>query len=80
MISVTLPLTFRTDREERDLPVGAPVKRVVGGMLVQISEADAREYLSDAEYYAHRDGPECGIGIKSSARASVKRLRAALST
>lgn len=79
MIRVALPRAFRTDRMERDLPIGTvltPSKR--GTVLVEISEDDAREYLNDAEYYANPDGPECGIGLKSSARATVTVLRAAL--
>lgn len=79
MISVPLPPAFRIDREERALPVGEVVSVLPGGLLlVQMPEADAREYLNDAEHYAHRDGPDCGIGLKTSARASAKRLRAAL--
>lgn len=79
MITALLPPAFRTDRIERDLPVGEVVKAMPGGMLLsQMPEADAREYLNDAEHYAHRDGPDCDIGLKASARATVKRLRAAL--
>jgi hypothetical protein len=83
MISVALPRAFRDDRADRELPVGEVVNTLPGGLLlVQMPESDAREYLSDAEYYGDKYGPDVGvsIGLKSSARASAKRLRAALST
>ena len=69
-----LPAAFRADRDERDLPTGWRAS----SNITDINLEDAIEYLSDAEYYASRYGPDAGIGLKSSARASVKALRAAL--
>jgi hypothetical protein len=69
-----LPAAFRVDRDERDLPTGW----LALPNITDIDLEDALEYLSDAEYYASRCGPDVGIGLKSSARASVKALRAAL--
>jgi len=68
-----LPPAFAEDRDGRDLPTG-----VFAAHTTIMSLDDALEYLSDAEYYASRYGPDVGIGLKSSARASVKALRAAL--
>ncbi|MEI7892003.1 MAG: hypothetical protein WCI05_02865, partial [Myxococcales bacterium] len=68
-----LPPAFAEDRDGRDLPTG-----VFAAHTTSMSLDDALEYLSDAEYYASRYGPDVGIGLKSSARASVKALRAAL--
>ena len=68
-----LPPAFAEDRDGRDLPTG-----VFAAHTTSMSLDDALEYLSDADYYASRYGPDVGIGLKSSARASVKALRAAL--
>ena len=68
-----LPPAFAGDRDERDLPTG-----IFRAHTTTMSLDDALEYLSDAEYYASRYGPDVGIGLKSSARSSVKALRAAL--
>lgn len=70
-----LPPAFAEDRDGRDLPTG-----IFAAHTTSMSLDDALEYLSDAEYYASRYGPDVGIGLKSSARASVKALRAALLT
>ena len=79
MVRVILPPIFRQDRAERDLPVGEKVESKRGGLvLVEISEADAREYLNDAEHYADANGPDVSLALKVSARATVTRLRQAL--
>jgi hypothetical protein len=58
--------------EERSVIVSASDKRVIASM----TDAGIRELWSDADYYASEMGAEGYIGLASSARATLRAIRA----
>ena len=80
-IIVDLPPVFYDDHVARELPAGRELKRTKRLVTVQLSLADFDELMNDAEHYAHADGPsgyDGETGLRASARATIKRLTAAL--
>ena len=77
--TVRVPLVFWSDHEDRDLPTPPPTHRHGAHIVIPLYGAETDELLADAEHYAHRDGPG-SIGLKSSARATVKAIKEARGT
>lgn len=77
--TVRVPLIFWSDHEDRDLPTPQPTHRYGAHVVIPLYGAETDELLSDAEHYAHRDGPG-SVGLKSSARATVKAIKDARGT
>lgn len=77
-VTVRIPTAFYIDHLERDLPTPTIVGRKSGGYLIRLDDAATTELLSDAEYYADPWGPQVDIGLRSSARATAKAIRAAM--
>lgn len=86
-MKIKLPPVFYWDHVARDLPGGQLLRETKSFVEVELSEEDARELLDDAEYYADpatvremlAESPGgAALGLQSSARATVKRLRVAL--
>lgn len=71
--TVLVPLVFWSDHEDRDLPTPQPTHRDGSKVRIPLFGSETDELLADAEHYAHRDGPG-DIGLKSSARATVKAI------
>jgi hypothetical protein len=71
--TVSVPLVFWSDHEDRDLPTPTPTRRDGAKVVIPLYGAETDELLADAEHYAHKDGPG-SIGLKSSARATVKAI------
>lgn len=76
---VCLPPSFFDDHCERDLPTPKVVAPRGVSYWVSIKDPALTELLSDAEHYAHRDGPD-GISsdLKKSAVTTRNRIRVAL--
>lgn len=73
---ITIPQRFYDDHVERDLPAGDEVCRNRSGVTVSVDDGELAELLDDAKYYAGKYGPEnISMGLKSSARATVQRIR-----
>jgi hypothetical protein len=72
---LALPTVFYWDHSDRDLPSGKYLGSLVGLGLIECDQDTLEELLSDARYYASPHGPDQAcIGLKSSARATVKRI------
>lgn len=79
-ITVTLPLRFYFDHVARDLPSGRLISRTDRTVRVELDRDAYLDLLSDAQHYSgdamaefSADG---GLGLISSARATVRRLLA----
>lgn len=80
-----LPPRFWDDHCDRDCESAAKIpeddqsveiRRVSNGVIVSITEDGIRELWSDADYYASEMGGEGYMGLASSARATLKAIRA----
>lgn len=74
-----LPPAFYDDHVSRYLPAGTEVRRTKRYVEVEASDEDAAEIYSDASYYADPSGgPDWaeGVGIRASALATVKAMKA----
>lgn len=80
-----LPPRFWDDHLDRECEEAAEIaeddrtqeiRRVSGGVIVSMTEAGIRELWSDADYYASEMGAEGQMGLASSARATLKAIRA----
>lgn len=75
--SYKLPPTFYWDHVTRELPAGTLIRETARQVIVELTEAEYDEILSDAEFYLDsRYGPQIDPGLRASARATAKRLRA----
>src|SRR5690606_29948562 len=77
---VRVPKAFYDDHVARDLPAGKQLRTLAREYEVELTKAEYDELLGDARHYADPDAgfDERGmLGLKSSARATVKRLEAA---
>jgi hypothetical protein len=75
---IDLPVTFYSDRAERDLPVPKIVKRKGRTLKVAANDPALTDMLSDAEYYSdivRNSGDTAYLGLQSSARATVKAIK-----
>lgn len=77
-MQVRIPTAFYHDHAERDLPTPTIIGHKSGGYLIRLDDEATSELLSDADYYADPWGPEVTIGLRSSARATAKAIRAAM--
>jgi hypothetical protein len=80
-----LPPRFWDDHQLRECEIGAgipeaehsvEIRRVSNGVIVSMTEDGIRELWSDADYYASEMGAEGHMGLASSARATLKAIRA----
>ena len=75
MITIRLPKQFFDDHWERELPTPAIIKQTRQHYYVAADDPALPELLDDADYYAGAYGPDAPW-LKSSARATVKAIRA----
>lgn len=74
-MKVKIPKAFYNDRLERELPCPVIIQETGSHYTISL-DSTCTDFLDDADYYAHRDGPdEVSIGLKSSARATAKAIR-----
>lgn len=79
MKTVKVRARFYIDHQERDLPSPAIIKNLGSKYVVSLDDPDLPELLSDAEFYASKNGPDLlPPGLKASARATAKAIREAL--
>lgn len=78
-ITVTIPARFYWDHVERDCSRGTVVKSTKSKVTVTFTDEEFDDLLSDAEYYsdASQFSEPWLRGLSSSARATLKVLRAA---
>ena len=72
-----VPATFYLDHVSRDLPGGTVIKSTKTYVLVELTEEERRELLSDASYYS-TDWKYMGrefMGLGKSAAATVRALQ-----
>jgi hypothetical protein len=78
-VRLRLPPAFYDDHVSRDLPSGVEIRRTSRYVEIEAEDDDLAEIYSDASYYADPVGgpnwPE-GVGIRASARATVKAMKA----
>ena len=80
---IDVPATFASDHVDRELPSGELIKSTDKLWTVGCNENELIEWYSDADYYSDPAivasmRSSCGpgiIGLQSSARATLKRLR-----
>jgi hypothetical protein len=75
-ITLWLPSTFWHDHQERGLPSGEKIGHVQNRVLISCTHEELIEIKSDAEFYAHTNGPdwEDGDAIRASAKRTVKAI------
>jgi len=73
-----IPTVFFTDHSERDLPTPTVHGTKAGGYLIRLDDPATAELLDDAEHYADPYGPDGGLGLRSSARATANAIRKAM--
>lgn len=81
--NIDIPAKFASDHYERDLSSGTLIKRGRQIWTFECTEAELREWLEDAEHYSDCASAGWGmgreaVGLQASARATVKRVQAAL--
>lgn len=70
-----VPTTFYIDHRERGLPTPPVVRGSSGGrLMLDIHDPAMPDLISDAEHYAHPDGPDTP-GLRRAARALLLALR-----
>jgi len=77
-INVRLPMRWADDALDRELAIGAEVRRTSRHVWLEMSHLEYLEALSDAEYYADPYGPATDpeyVGLRASARSAAKTLR-----
>ena len=80
---IDVPATFASDHVDRELPTGKLINRTAKLWTFVCNEDEIIEWYSDADYYSDPAivasmRSSCGpgiIGLQSSARATLKRLR-----
>jgi hypothetical protein len=77
-IEIWLPPHFYEDHVDRSLPAGQELEQGKKGVLVFCNEAELREILSDAKHYSEES--DYDLGLRSSARATVGRIKKYLET
>jgi hypothetical protein len=78
MTRIKLPIRFFADLEERILEMPEVLARSKQYVVVSSLDPLLEALLGDAIYYAHRDAPEdCPVGVKLSAKATVRALQRA---
>lgn len=77
MQTYKLPPAFYFDHVRRDLPGGTIVKQANSYVVVELTDDECSELLSDAKFYAEAGVQEFGFecaGLVRSAKATVKAL------
>ncbi len=79
---IRIPSRFYEDHVERDLPVPSVIKETQRYIWIDADSPHLSEFLDDAKHYAGdaislSDFPDL-IGVKASAKATVKAIEAAL--
>lgn len=75
-MKIRIPKAFYDDRMQRELPCPAIFKTTRSHYVIPLDALASKDFLDDADYYAHRDGPdEVAVGLKSSARATARAIR-----
>lgn len=74
---IRIPHRFFNDHRDRDLPTPEVVRWTNRHLYIRLDDPATPELLNDAEYYADPWGPDGGIGLRSSAKATAKAIRAA---
>lgn len=70
-----IPRAFYDDREQRELPCPSIFKATARHYVIPTDAWCSKDFLDDAEHYAHRDGPtEISPGLRAAARATVRAL------
>lgn len=75
---IALPRTFWNDRKERDLPMPKAIGWSKTQVTVDVADPVLADYLEDAKYYSDivsMSGDKAYMGLQSSARATVKKIR-----
>lgn len=75
---IRIPKAFLLDHWERALPTPEIIRETGRHYFVSADDPAVPELLADADYYAHPYGPDAEwlFGLKASARATAKALRA----
>lgn len=74
-----IPRAFYDDRVQRDLPCPAVLRTMRSHYVIPLDTPFSKDFLDDAEHYADQDGPtEISVGLKSSARATVRAIKRAM--
>lgn len=72
---IAIPQAFYDDHRERNLPSPAIVRTTARHYWIDTTDPQIAELLDDAAYYADPWGPDAGIGLRSSARATAAAIR-----
>ena len=75
--TIRIPKRFYDDHVERDLPAPIVIKSTTKHYWIDSVGKAVVELLDDAEFYADADGPDVDTGLRSSARATARAIRAA---
>ena len=74
---IRIPKGFYQDHADRDLPTPEVVRCTSRHLYVRSDDPALPELLNDAEYYSDPHGPWAGIGLRSSALATVRAIASA---
>jgi len=77
---IRIPGKFFRDHADRDLPTPKVVRYTNRHIYIRSDDPALPELLYDAEYYSDAYGPWAGIGLRSSAIATVKAIVSATQT
>lgn len=72
---IRIPDRFYRDHMDRDLPTPEVVRFTSRHIYISSDDPALPELLDDAEYYADPWGPDGGIGLRMSAKATVKAIK-----
>lgn len=77
--TIRVPERFYVDHMERDLPTPEDIGNARNYVTIRVDDPALHELLGDAEYYADVFGPDLApIGVRASARATVRAIRNAV--
>lgn len=80
-VEINIPKAFLIDHSERDLPTPSVIKETKKHYRIRLDDPATAELLDDARHYASEAISAADfqhlLGIKSSARATVKAIEAA---
>jgi len=71
---IRLPWKFYIDHFERGLPTPDDVKSTDRHVYVSADDPNLNSLWADAEYYAHKFGPDLCPSIKASAKATLAAI------
>ena len=75
--TITFGLRFPTDHADRELPTGRIVRESRTQITLAMTEEEAAELRSDADYYATLPHGEGDPGMRRAARGTLRKLAAA---